>query len=119
MDAFQFIKDVAVDWDKSLYIEAEPGEYIITARHPKAIKTGDEWFVGGISGENAYETTVKLDFLTPGATYKATLYADGPDADYETNPQSYEIKEFEVTSASEIPVRMARSGGFALSLKSL
>ena len=119
MDAFQFIKDVAVDWDKSLYLEAEPGDYIITARHPKARKSGDEWFVGGISGENAYETTLKLDFLTPGVTYRATLYADGPDADYETNPQSYTITEFDATSATEIPVRMARSGGFALSLKSL
>ena len=119
MDAFQFIKDVAVDWDRSLYLEAEPGEYIITARHPKNIAHKDQWFVGGISGENAYETTVKLDFLKPGVTYEATLYADGPEADYETNPQSYEITRFEVTSASEIPVRMARSGGFALSLQAL
>ena len=79
----------------------------------------DTWFVGGISGENAYETTVKLDFLKPGLRYQATLYADGPDADYQTNPQSYKITRFEVTSASEIPVRMARSGGFALSLKAL
>ena len=117
MDAFQFIRDVATDWDRSLYLEAEPGAYIITARHPKKITGGDTWFVGGISGEDAYATTVKLDFLQPGLTYQATLYADGPDADYETNPQSYEITRFEVTSASEIPVRMARSGGFALSLK--
>ena len=120
MDAFQFIKDVAVDWDKSLYLEAVPGEYIITARHPKKCRDGrDEWFVGGISGENAYETTVRLDFLKPGVTYAATLYADGPDADYETNPQSYAITSLEVTSVSEIPVRMARSGGFALSIKAL
>ena len=117
MDAFQFIRDVATDWDRSLYLEAEPGAYIITARHPKKITGGDTWFVGGISGEDAYATTVKLDFLQPGLTYQATLYADGPDADYETNPQSYEITRFEVTSVSEIPVRMARSGGFALSLK--
>ena len=119
LDAFQFIKDVALDWDKSLYLEAEPGAYIITARHPKKLTGADTWFVGGISGENAYETTVKLDFLKPGLRYQATLYADGPDADYQTNPQSYKITRFEVTSASEIPVRMARSGGFALSLKAL
>ena len=119
MDAFQFIKDVAVDWDKSLYLEAEPGEYIITARHPKKLKAGDEWYVGGISGENAYETTLKLDFLKSGVTYKAILYADGPDADYETNPQSYTITKFEATSDSVLPVKMARSGGFALSLKAL
>ena len=119
LDAFQFIKDVSLDWDKSLYLEAEPGAYIITARHPKKLTGADTWFVGGISGENAYETTVKLDFLKPGLRYQATLYADGPDADYQTNPQSYKITRFEVTSASEIPVRMARSGGFALSLKAL
>ncbi|MBR5703806.1 MAG: glycoside hydrolase family 97 protein [Bacteroidales bacterium] len=117
MDAFQFIKDVAVDWDKSIYLEAEPGEYIITARHPKGLKGQDEWFVGGISGENTYETTVHLDFLKPGVTYEATFYADAPDADYESNPQAYTITKFEVTSDSAIPVHMARSGGFALSLK--
>ena len=120
MDAFQFIKDVAVDWDKSLYLEAEPGEYIITARHPKQCRNGrEEWFVGGITGENAYETTVKLDFLKPGVRYEAVLYADGPDADYETNPQSYTITGFEATSDTVLPVKMARSGGFALSLKAL
>lgn len=118
MDAFQFIKDVAVDWDRSIYLEAEPGEYIITARHPKHITLGDEWFVGGICGENAYETTLMLDFLPEGLEYEAILYADAPDADYETNPQAYTITSFAVTSSSEIPVRMARSGGFALSLRS-
>ena len=72
-----------------------------------------------ITFDEIYGTTLKLDFLKPDVTYEATLYADGPDADYETNPQSYVITEFKVTSASEIPVRMARSGGFALSLKAL
>ncbi len=127
-DAFQFIKDVAADWDRSLYLEAEPGEYIITARHPKVSSlsgsakafagTGlDVWYVGGVSGENAYETTVRLDFLKPGVTYEATLYADAPEADYESNPQAYVITRMEVDSNTEIPVRMARSGGFALSLR--
>ena len=115
MDAFQFIKDVAVDWDKSLYIEAEPGEYIVTARRAKGAE--GIWFVGGISGENAYDTTLKLDFLKPDMAYEATLYADAPDADYKTNPQAYEITSFEVSSSSEIPIHMARSGGFALSLR--
>jgi hypothetical protein len=127
-DAFQFIKDVAVDWDRSIYLEAEPGEYVITARHPKVSSlsgsakafagTGrDVWYVGGVSGENAYETTVRLDFLKPGLTYEATLYADAPDADYESNPQAYVITRMEVDSNTEIPVRMARSGGFAISLR--
>jgi len=159
MDAFQFIKDVAVDWDKSLYLEAEPGAYIVTARHPKLAtlnasakstatlpdakkdmvtnaakfvyalpenattkdlakaKPHDVWYVGGITDENAREVTVKLDFLLPGVTYEATLYADAPDADYETNPQAYTITRRTVTSADSIPVRMARAGGFALSLR--
>ena len=138
MDAFQFIKDVAVDWDKSLYLEAEPGEYIVTARHPKlsTLNAGrlsgtsgaydfvyaggrphDVWYVGGVCGENAHETTFKLDFLKPGVSYEATLYADAPDADYETNPQAYTITHSTVTSADVLTVRMARSGGFGLSLR--
>ncbi len=127
-DAFQFIKDVAADWDRSIYLEAEPGEYVITVRHPKVSSlsgsakafagTGrDVWYVGGVSGENAYETTVRLDFLKPGLTYEATLYADAPDADYESNPQAYVITRMEVDSNTEIPVRMVRSGGFAISLR--
>ena len=138
MDAFQFIKDVAVDWDKSLYLEAEPGEYIVTARHPKlsTLNAGrlsgtsgaydfvyaggrphDVWYVGGVCGENAHETTFKLDFLKPGVSYEATLYADAPDADYETNPQAYTITHSTVTSADVLTVRMARSGGFGLTLR--
>lgn len=80
MDAFQFIKDVAVDWDESKYIEAEPGEYITVARKAK---NTNNWFVGGITGENARTSTFVLDFLEPGKQYVATLYADGKDADYE------------------------------------
>jgi len=139
-DAFQFIRDVAVDWEKSLYLEAEPGEYIVTARKPRletlnsgrlSGKSGayefvyaegkehDVWFVGGICGEKAHETTISLDFLTPGVRYEATLYADSPDADYETAPQSYTIVRYVVTSSDSISVRMARSGGFGLSIRSL
>ena len=140
MDAFQFIKDVAVDWDKSLYLQAEPGAYIVTARHPKLAtlnsgrlsgKSGayafvckdgrphDVWYVGGITDENEREVTFALDFLQEGKTYEATLYADGPDADFETAPQSYVITRSEVTAADTMTVRMARSGGFALSLREL
>ncbi|EXZ49434.1 alpha-glucosidase [Bacteroides fragilis str. 3397 N2] len=90
MDAFQFIKDVAVDWDESKYIEAEPGEYITVARKAK---NTNNWFVGGITGENARTSTFVLDFLEPGKQYVATLYADGKDADYEKNPTSYQIKK--------------------------
>ena len=165
MDAFQFIKDVAVDWDKSLYLEAEPGAYIVTARHPKLStlnkasegvgtlpdgkkgvvsnatkfvyglpddataedlwhsKPHDVWYVGGITDENAREVTVKLDFLKPGTTYEATIYADADNASGLTgegyNPQAYTITNQTVTAKSELKVRMASCGGFAVSLRSL
>ena len=139
MDAFQFIKDVAVDWDKSVYIDAEPGAYIITARHPKmsSLNSGrltgkssawefanpdgkehDVWFLGGVTDENARTFDVKLDFLTPGVQYEATIYADAPDADYETNPKAYTITRQTVTSDTSLNLRMARAGGFAVSLRS-
>ena len=139
MDAFQFIKDVAVDWDKTLYLEAEPGAYIVTARHPKMStlnsgryagkssvwefanaggKEHDVWYVGGVTDENAREVSVKLDFLQPGVKYEATVYADAPDADYETNPQAYTITRQTVTSETTLDLRMARAGGFAVSLRS-
>ena len=138
MDAFQFIKDVAVDWDKTLYLEAEPGAYIVTARHPRmsTLDSGrlsghssvwefvhpdgqahDVWYVGGITDENAREVSVSLDFLTPGQPYEATIYADAPDADFETNPQAYTITRQTVTSTSVLDLKMARSGGFAISLR--
>ena len=139
MDAFQFIKDVAVDWDKSLYLAAEPGAYIITARHPKLStlnsgrlsgtssvydyvyeggKPHDVWYVGGITAENARDMDVALDFLTPGVVYEGILYTDAPDADFETNPQAYDITRLDLTSDSVLTIHMARSGGFALSLRS-
>ena len=161
MDAFQFIKDVAVDWDKSIYLMAEPGAYMVTARHPKLAtlnssqdgvasladgkknavsgaakfvyalgenataadlakaKAHDVWYVGGITDENERTVSVKLDFLKPGVKYEATLYADAPDADFETNPKAYTITKSTVDSNSVMDVRMARSGGFALSLREI
>ena len=113
MDAYQFIKDVAVDWDDSEYIEAEPGDYITVARKAKGT---DNWFVGGITDENARTAGFTLDFLTPGKQYVAILYADGKDADYKENPTSYQIKKGIVTNKTKISVWEARSGGFALSL---
>lgn len=114
MDAFQFIKDVALDWDDSKYLEAEPGDYITVARKAKGT---NDWFVGGITDENSRTATFTLDFLEPGKKYTATLYADGKDADYEKNPESYQIKKSQVTSKTKMSVKLARSGGFALSLK--
>ena len=161
MDAFQFIKDVAVDWDRSLYLQAEPGAYIITARHPKLSSLNksaestatladakkdmitnaarfvyalpkeataadlkkatprDVWYVGGITDEHARDVRVKLDFLKPGQKYEATIYADAPDADYETNPQAYTITRKTVTAKTTLKLHMARAGGFAISLRSL
>ncbi|WP_294591790.1 glycoside hydrolase family 97 protein [uncultured Bacteroides sp.] len=113
MDAFQFIKDVAVDWDDSKYLEAEPGDYVTIARKAKGT---NNWFVGGITDENARTSNFTLDFLEPGKQYVATLYADGKDADYQANPTSYQIKKGIVTAKTKMSVKEARSGGFALSL---
>ena len=113
MDAFQFIKDVAVDWDDSKYLEAEPGDYITVARKAKGT---DNWFVGGITDENPRTSAFTLDFLEPGKQYVATLYADGKEADFEKNPTSYQIKKGLVTNKNKMSVKLARSGGFAVSL---
>lgn len=113
LDAFQFIKDVAIDWDDSKYLEAEPGRYITVARKAKGT---NNWFVGGITGADARTSSFALDFLEPGKEYVATLYADGNDADYEKNPTSYQIKKGLVTDKTKLSVKLARSGGFALSL---
>ncbi|MBQ9288205.1 MAG: glycoside hydrolase family 97 protein [Bacteroidaceae bacterium] len=113
MDAFQFIKDVAVDWDKSIYLEAEPMEYITAARKAKGT---DNWFLGCVTGADAHQSTVKLDFLDKGKTYTATIYKDAPDADYKTNPQAYEITTQKVTSKSVLKLNAVPGGGFAVSL---
>lgn len=112
MDAFQFIKDVPVDWSKSIYLDAEPGDFIVAARKDK---NSEDWFVGGVANDPK-DFTVDLSFLTPGKTYKATLYSDAPDADAITNPEAYVITSFDVTSESKVPVWMAHGGGFAMSL---
>ncbi len=163
LDAFQFIKDVAVDWDTSIYLYAEPGDYIVTARKPKisslnkaadgvgelpdgkkgvisssaryvyaipdsvqhinvsTYQPKDTWYVGGVTDENAREFSVKLDFLTPGKTYDAIVYADGKDAsgipDDNYNPYSYTITKKKVTSKTTLKLKMAPCGGFAVSIR--
>jgi len=112
-DAFRFIKDVAVDWDVSRYLEAEPGEYITIARKAK---NSDNWFVGGVAGNNGHTSLLQLNFLDADKVYIATLYMDGPDADYKTKPQSYIIKSGVVDQATKLAIKSAPAGGFALSL---
>ncbi len=111
LDAFQFIKDVAVNWDQSNYLEAEPGDFVTVARKTKG---KDEWFLGAITDENARKTILKLNFLTPGKKYKATIYEDGKDAHWEKNPKSYAIKTIQVTSESKIKLNLANGGGAAI-----
>ena len=114
MDAFQFIKEVAVDWDETRYLEAEPGEYITIARRAK--NTGD-WFVGCTAGYNGHTSNLKLDFLTPGKKYVATIYADAPDAHWQSNPQAYTITEKKVTSKTSLKLKAAIGGGYAITIK--
>jgi len=113
MDAFQFIKDVAVDWDDSRYLEAEPGRYIVAAR--KAKDTGN-WFVGCTASEHGHTSTLKLSFLDPGKKYVATVYADAKDANYMTNPHAYIIKKGVVTAKSALKLTAASGGGYAISI---
>ena len=113
MDAFQFIKDVAIDWSESRYLFAEPQDYVIVAR--KAKESG-QWFLGGVTDEKAREFKIPLDFLGKGK-YIATVYADAPDAHYKNNPKAYTIKKVKVTAKSKLPIRMAEGGGFAVSFE--
>ena len=113
MDAFQFIKDVAVDWDDSKYLEAEPGRYITVARKAKGT---NNWFVGCTASENGHMANISFDFLDPKRKYTATIYADGPTAHYEKNPQAYTIKKMTVTNKSRLTLRAAPGGGFAISI---
>ncbi|MBQ1796830.1 MAG: glycoside hydrolase family 97 protein [Prevotella sp.] len=113
IDAFQFIKDVALDWDESLYLEAEPMEYITAARKAKGT---NNWFVGCVTGEQAHTSNLKLNFLDPGKQYIATVYADAKDADYKTNPHAYVIKRGVVTSKSALNVLAVAGGGYAISI---
>ncbi|MBR3093864.1 MAG: glycoside hydrolase family 97 protein [Bacteroidaceae bacterium] len=112
-DAFQFIKDVAVDWQKSLYLEAEPGDYITIARKEKG---GDRWFIGCTVDEVGHQSTLKLDFLDKGRKYTATFYADAPGAHYEKNPKAYTITKKTVTAKSIVQLSAAPGGGYAISL---
>ena len=113
MDAFQFIKDVACDWDDSRYLEAEPGDYITVARKAKGT---DNWFIGGKCDENGHKSVVKLDFLDKGKKYDCTIYADAKDASFDKNPKSYTITKKTVKRGDVLKLAEAPGGGFAVSL---
>ncbi|WP_207153262.1 glycoside hydrolase family 97 protein [Prevotella herbatica] len=112
-DAFQFIRDVAVDWSDSKYLEAEPGDYITVARKAKGT---DNWFIGGKCDENGHKSTIKLDFLEKGKKYACTVYADAKNADYEKNPKAYVITKKAVKKGDVLKIDEARGGGFAVSV---
>ena len=112
-DAFQFIRDVACDWDDSRYLEAEPADYVTVARKAKGT---DNWFVGGKCDENGHTAVIKLDFLDKGRKYDCTIYADAKDAHYETNPQAYTITKKVVKAGQTLKIPEAPGGGFAISL---
>ncbi|WP_291285784.1 glycoside hydrolase family 97 protein [Flavobacterium sp.] len=113
-DAFQFIKEVALDWDESYILEAEPGDYITIARKTKGKQ---EWFVGGITDENPRTALIDFSFLPAGKSYSATIYEDGKTADYKTNPQSYNIRKVTVNSKTKLKQKLASSGGVAIAIK--
>ena len=113
MDAFQFIKDVAIDWDESKYLEAEPGHYITVARKEKG---SSNWFVGNVNGNNSRTSNISFDFLEKGKKYMATIYADAKNADYKTNPQAYTIKKLTVTNKSKLAQVSVPAGGYAISI---
>jgi glucan 1,4-alpha-glucosidase len=110
-DAFQFIRDVPVDWDDTKVLSAEPGDYVVTARKKKS---SEDWFLGAITDENTRNMEVKLDFLSENTTYEATIYRDGPKASWDKNPQDYVIEKMEVSSKSTLNIKMAAGGGFAV-----
>ncbi len=112
LDAFQFIKDVAVDWDDSKYLEAEPGKYITVARKAKDT---NKWFLGSVNGEQARSSSISLQFLDPSKKYLAIIYEDGPGAHYKTNPQSYKITSKTVRANDTIRLHLAPGGGTAIS----
>ncbi|UPL49870.1 glycoside hydrolase family 97 protein [Hymenobacter sublimis] len=114
LDAFQFIKDVAVDWDDTRILLAEPGDYLTTARKAKG---KEEWYLGSITDEQARTQTVKLDFLTPGTRYEATIYADAKSASWDKNPMAYQIRKQKVDSKSVLKLQLAAGGGAAVSIK--
>ena len=115
-DAFQFIKDVAIDWDETRVLEAEPGQYITYARKAKG---ENEWFVGNTNGYDARTSNIVFDFLPKNTTYEAIIYSDTKDANYKTNPQAYQIKKMKVSSKSKLSLYCAPGGGYAISIKPL
>ena len=116
MDAFQFIKDVAIDWDESKYLEAEPGEYITIARRAKGT---DDWYLGCTAGYNGHKSDLKLDFLTPGKKYEATIYADAKGTAWNNKPQAYTITKKKVTNKSKLKLIAGVGGGYAVSIKEI
>ncbi len=114
MEPFQFIKDVAIDWDETKILAAEPGDYITIARKAKG---KNEWFVGTTVDENGYTSKISFDFLEPGKKYEAIIYADGKNAHYKTNPQDYTIRKIKVTNKSKLTQKCAPGGGYAISIK--
>lgn len=112
-DAFQFIKDVGIDWDDSKYLEAEPGQYITVARKEK---NTDKWFLGSVNGNDSRTSKIKFDFLDAGRTYLATIYADAPDANFKTKPQAYTVKKIKVTHKDNLAQFCAAAGGYAISI---
>lgn len=113
MDAFQFIKDVPVDWDNSIYLEAEPGKYVTVARKEKGT---NNWFIGSATGDANHQSVISLDFLEKGKNYIATIYADTKDTDYKSNPQSYQIVKRLVNSKNKLKINTVEAGGYAISL---
>jgi len=114
LDAFQFIKEVPVDWDDTKVLEAEPGDYIVTARKQKG---KNAWFIGAITDENRRDVQVNFSFLEPNKTYLVTIYGDAPDAHWETNPMAYSIQNYTVTNKAIIKLKLAPGGGAALSVR--
>lgn len=115
-DAFQFIKDVPLDWDETRYLDAEPARYILAARKQKG---GDDWYVGCTANADGYEAKFDCSFLEPGAKYEATIYADAKDSHYLKNPQAYKISKKKIDSKSVLKLKAAPGGGFAISIKKL
>lgn len=113
-DAFGFIEEVALDWERSIYLEAEPAEYVTVARKAKGSQT---WFVGSIAGAHAHDARIAFGFLDPGVCYTATVYSDAADTDYRTNPQAYQIRRIAVNSRSELVVPCVAAGGCALKIE--
>ncbi len=116
MEPFQFIKDVAVDWDDTKILEAEPGDYVVIARKAKGT---NDWFVGATVDENGYTSKISLDFLDSNKKYEAIIYSDAADAHYKTNPQAYKIRKMKVTNKTKLTQKCAPGGGYGISIKEI